>query len=81
MKRYQQVSKFNGCGTLTNSIKKNMWYGKVTSTTKQYKIGYKITYYCAKKRFILSRTPHLDKKKVKILTESDVPVDIKMGIE
>ena len=35
----------------------------------------------SKKRCILSRRPHLDIKEVKILTESDVLEDIKMGIE
>ena len=34
-----------------------------------------------KKRCILSRRPHLDIKQVKILTESDVPEEIKIGIE
>ena len=34
-----------------------------------------------KKRCILSRRPHLDIKEVKILTESDVLEEIKVGIE
>ena len=38
-------------------------------------------YYCAKKRYILIRRPHLDIKEVKIITKSDVPEDIKVGIE
>ena len=59
----------------------NERYGKVVTTTKQYKIGQRNTYYWAKKRYILSRRPHLDIKEVKILTKSDVPEDIKMGIK
>ena len=57
---------------------RDKWYGKVTTTTKQYKIDQRNTYYWAKKRCILSRRPHLDIKEVKILTKSDVPQDIKM---
>ena len=30
---------------------------------------------------MLSRRPHLDIKEVKILTKSDIPEDIKMGIK
>ena len=57
------------------------WYGKVAITTKQYKISQRNTYYCAKRRCILIRRPHLDIKEIKIITKSDVPEDIKMGIE
>ena len=57
------------------------WYGKVTTTTKQYKIGQKGTYYWAKKRCIPSRRPHLDIKEVKILIKSDVPEDTDIGIK
>ena len=56
-------------------------YGKVGTTTKQYKIDQRNTYYCAKRRCILIRRPHLDIKKIKIITKSDVPEDMKMGIE
>ena len=38
-------------------------------------------YYCAKKRCILSCRPYLDIKEVKILTKSNAPENIKMGIE
>ena len=57
------------------------WYRRVTTTTKQYKIGQRSTYYWAKKRCILSRRPHLNIKEVKTLTKSDVPEDNKMGIK
>ena len=53
---------------------------KVMNATKQYIIGQRSTYYRAKKRCILSCRPHLDIKKVKILTKSDVPEDIKLGL-
>ena len=85
IKRCQQVSKCNSCDTLLDKtdeklyiLGRNEWYGKVTSTTKQYKIGQRNTYYWAKKRCILSRRPHLDIKEVKILTKSDVPEDISL---
>ena len=51
------------------------------TTTKQYKIDQRNTYYCAKRRCILIRRLHLDIKELKIITKSDVPEDIKMGIE
>ena len=54
------------------------WYGKVATTTKQYKIGQRNTYCCAKKRCILIRRSHLGTKETKIITKSE---DIKMGIE
>ena len=54
------------------------WYGKVATTTKQYKIGQKNTHYCAKRRCILIRRSHLGIKEIKIITKSE---DIKMGIE
>ena len=57
------------------------WYRKVTVTIKQCKIARRNTYYCAKKEMHTCRRPHLDIKEVKILTESDVLEDIKMGIE
>ena len=60
---------------------RNKWYGKVTSTTNQYKIGQNNTYYYAKRRCILSSRPQLDIKKIKIITKPDVWVDIKMGIK
>ena len=47
----------------------------------QYAVGQRNTYYCAKKRYILIRRPHLDIKEVKVVTKFDVPEDIKMGIE
>ena len=58
---------------------RNEWYGKVTTTTKQYKIGRGNTYYWAKKRCILSCRPYLDDKEVKVPSKSDVPEDINMG--
>ena len=77
IKRCQQVSKCNGCDTLFDKTAgkiyisgRNDWYGKVTNSTKQYKIGQRNTYFWAKKRCILSRRPHLDIKEVKILTKS-----------
>ena len=86
IKRCQQVSKCNGCDTLFNKNDKKLYilerseqYGKITSTTKQYKIGQRNTYCWAKKKCILSRRPHLDIKEVKILTKSDIPEEIKMG--
>ena len=60
---------------------RNKWYGKVTTTTKQYEIDRRNSHYRAKKRCILSRRPHLDIEEVKILTKSDVPEDIRMVIK
>ena len=59
----------------------NECYGRVTTTTKLCKIDQRNTYYWAKKECILSCRPHLDIKEVKILTKSDVPEGIKMGIK
>ena len=90
IKRCKQVSKYNGCGFLFDKTDEKIyilgrneleWYGKVATTTKQNKIGQRNTYYCAKRRCILIRRPHLDIKEIKIITKSDVPEDIKMGIE
>ena len=90
IKRCKQVSKCNGCGFSFDKTDEKLynlgrneleWYGKVATTTKQYKIGQRNTYYCAKRRCILIRRPHLDIKEIKIITKSDVPEDIKMGIE
>ena len=39
------------------------WYRKVTTTTKQYKIGQRNTYYWAKKRCLLSCRPQLNIKR------------------
>lgn len=52
------------------------WCGKVTSTNKQYKIGQRNAYYCAKSWCSLSLRPYLD-----MLTKTDVPEDIKIGME
>ena len=60
---------------------RNKWYGKVTTSTKQYKIDRRNSHYRAKKSCMLSRKPYLDIKEVKILTKSDVPEDIKMVIK
>ena len=57
------------------------WYGKVATTTKQYKIGQRNTYYFAKRRCIVIRRPHLDMKEMKIITKSDVLEDVMMTIE
>ena len=88
IKRCQQVSKSNGCGTFFEKTNKklyilgrNEWYRKVTTTTKVCKIDHSNTYYWTKKRCIFSRRPHLDIREVKILTKSYVPEDIKMGIK
>ena len=54
------------------------WYGKVATTTKQYRIGQKNTYCYAKRGCILIRRSHLDIKEIKIITKSE---NIKMGIE
>ena len=90
IKRCKQISKYNGCGFLFDKTDEKIyilrrneleWYGKVATTTKQYKIGQKNTYYCAKRRCTLIRRPHSDIKEIKIITKSDVPEDIKMGIE
>ena len=87
IKRCKQVSKCNGCGFLFDKTDEKLyilgrneleWYGKVATTTKQYKIGQKNTYYCAKRRCILIRRSHLDIKEIKIITKSE---NIKMGIE
>ena len=57
IKRCQQVSKSNGCGTFFDKtyeklyiLGRNEWYGKVTTTTKLCKIGQRNIYYWAKKR-------------------------------
>ena len=88
IKRCRQVSKCKCCGTLFDKtdeklyiLGRNEWYGKVTTITKQYKIGQRNTYNWAKKGCILSRGPHLDIKEAEILTKSDVPQDIKMRIK
>ena len=90
MKRCKQVSKCHGCGFLFDKTDEKLyilgrneleWYRKVTTTTKQYKIGQRNTYYCAKRRCILIRRPHVDVKEIKIITKSDVPEDIKMRTE
>ena len=88
IKRCQQVSKSNGCGAFFDKtdeklyiLGRNEWYGKVTTTTKLCKIGQWNTYYGVKKRCILTLRPHLEVKEVKVLTKSDVPEDIKMGIK
>ena len=60
---------------------RNERYGKVINTTKKDKIGQRNTYYQAKKRSILSRRPYLNIKEIKILTKSDVPEHIKIGIK
>ena len=60
---------------------RNEQYGKVINTTKKDKIGQRNTCYQAKKRSILSRRPHLNMKEVKILTKSDNPEHIKIGIK
>ena len=81
IKRCQHVSKGTCCGTLFDKtdeklhiLGKNERYGKVTTT-----IGQRNNYYWSKKRYILSRRPHLDIKEVKIFIKSDVPEDIKRG--
>ena len=90
IKRCKQVSKCNGGGFSFDKTHEKLYilgrnelkcYGKVATTTKQHKIGQRNTYYCAKRRYILIRRPHLDIKEIKIITKSDVPEDIKMGIE
>ena len=87
IKRCKQVSKCNGCGFLFDKTDEKLyilgrneleWYGKVATTTKQYKIGQKNTYYCAKRGCILIRRSHLDIKEIKIITKSE---NINMGIE
>ena len=60
---------------------RNQWYRKAINTTKENKIIQRNTYYQAKKRCILSRRSHLGIKEVKILTKSDAPEDIKMGVK
>ena len=80
IKRCKQVSKCNGCGFLFDKTDEKLyisgrneleWYGKVATTTKQYKIGQKNTYYCAKRRCILIRRSHLDIKEIKVITKSE----------
>ena len=86
IKRCKQVSKCNGCGAFFDKTDEKLyilggneleWYGKVATTTKQYKIGQKNTHYCAKMRCILIRRSHLSIKQIKIITKSE---DIKMWI-
>ena len=57
MKQWQQISKWKGCGTLFDKTDKKLyifggsgfnWYGKCAATNKNYKIGQRKTYYCAK---------------------------------
>ena len=70
IKQFKQVSKCNGCGSIFHQTDQELYilgrnelerYGKVATTTGQYKIGQRNTYYCAKKS-ILIRGPHLDKR-------------------
>ena len=56
IKRCQQVSKSNGCGTFFDKtdeklyiLGRNEWYGKVTTTSKLCKIGQRNTYYWPKR--------------------------------
>ena len=90
IKRCKQISKCNGCGILFDItdgklyiLERNEleWYEKIATTTKQYKIGQRNTYYCAKRRCILIRRPNLEVKEIKIITKSDVLEDIKMESE
>ena len=55
------------------------WYGKCAATNKNYKIGQRKTYYCAK-RCLFGRRPYFDLKKDEILNKSEVLEDIKKGL-
>ena len=57
------------------------WHKKVTTNTKHYKIGERNTYQWTKKRCLLSCRPQLNIKDIKILTKSDFPEDMKIGIK
>ena len=84
IKQCQQVSKCNGRGDSFDETDKKFyslgrneleWYGKVTSTKEQYEIGQQKTYYCVRKRYLLSRRPYLD------ISYLDILEDTKMAIE
>ena len=84
IKQCKQVSKCNGCGFLFDKTDEKIyilgrneleWYA---TTTKQYKIGQKDTYYCAKRWCILICRSHLDIKEIKTINKSE---NIKIGIE
>ena len=81
IKRCKQVSKCNGCGFLFDKTDEKLYIlgrNELEWYNKQYKIGQKSMYYCAKRIYILIRRSFLDIKEIKIITKSE---DIKMGIE